>query len=167
MLSYRTLPLRSLAFHRVAQLPVLLGVAVGAAVLTGALLVGDSLRGSLRARAEKQLNGVQSAWVGPRVIREEAVRGLPDTTPMLLLSGSARADAGGSGGHYAVVGIADADRTTFNLPPGVVLSHRVAEKLSVKAGGFVWLGLEKGSRVPRASLVGKRDASDVTATLKL
>jgi putative ABC transport system permease protein len=167
MLSYRTLPLRSLAFHRVAQLPVLLGVAVGAAVLTGALLVGESLRESLKARAEKQLNGVQTAWVGQKLIREEAVRGLPETTPLLLLSGSARSDAGGSGGHYSMIGIADTDRASFNLPDGVVLSHRVAEKLNVTAGGFVWLGLEKGSRVPRASLVGKRDASDVTATLKL
>lgn len=167
MLSYRTLPLRSLAFYWATQFPVLLGVAVGAAVLTGALLVGDSLRGSLRARAEKQLNGVQSAWVGERLIREDAVRGLPDTTPMLLLSGSARSEAGGSGGHYTAIGIADADRTAFNLPTGVVLSHRVAEKLDVTAGAFVWLGLEKGSRVPRASLVGKRDASDVTATLKV
>lgn len=170
MLSYRTLPLRSLAFHWVAQLPVLLGVAVGAAVLTGALIVGDSLRGSLRARAEKQLNGVQSAWVGQRLIREESVRGLPDTTPLLLLSGSARNETEGHDAHLgrvSVAGISDDDRVRFNLPNGVVLSHRVADKLGVKEQGFVWLGLEKGTRVPRASLVGKRDVSDVTATLKL
>ncbi len=170
MLSFRTLPLRSLAFYWAHQLPVLLGVMVGAAVLTGALLVGESLRGSLRARAEKQLNGVQSAWVGERLIREDAVRGLPDTTPLLLLSGSARnetEDHEATLGRVSVMGLADADRTAFNLPTGVVLSHRVAEKLGVQAGGFVWLGLEKGSRVPRASLVGKRDVSDVTKTLKL
>ncbi len=170
MLSFRTLPLRSLAFYWSHQLPVLLGVAVGAAVLTGALLVGESLRGSLRARAEKQLNGVQSAWVGERLVREEAVRGLPDTTPMLLLSGSARNETEGQQSHLgrvAVMGVADADRTAFDLPTGVVLSHRVADKLGVTAGGFVWLGLEKGTRVPRASLVGKRDVSDVTKTLKL
>lgn len=170
MLSYRTLPLRSLAFHWSHQLPVLLGVTVGAAVLTGALLVGESLRGSLRARAEKQLNGVQSAWVGERLIREDAVRGLPDTTPMLLLSGSARNEAEGREanlGRVSVLGIADADRERMRLPTGVVLSHRVADKLGVQTGGFVWLGLEKGSRVPRASLMGKRDVTDVTATLKL
>lgn len=170
MLSYRTLPLRSLAFFWSHQWPVLLGVAVGAAVLAGALLVGESLRGSLRARAEAQLNGVQAAWVGERLIREEAVRGLPETTPMLLLSGSARNETDGQTAHLgrvAVMGVADADRAGFNLPTGVVLSHRVAEKLGVKEKGFVWLGLEKGTRVPRASLVGKRDVSDVTATLKL
>jgi ABC-type antimicrobial peptide transport system permease subunit len=187
MLSSRTLPLRSLAFYWVAQLPVLLGVAVGAAVLTGALLVGDSLRGSLRARAEKQLNGVQAAWVGERLVREEAVWGLPhgplglqalagnaatvsETTPLLLIQGSARNETQGQESHLgrvSVMGIADDDRGWMQLPAGVVLSQRVAERLNVAAGGFVWLGLEKGSRVPRASLVGKRDVSDVTATLKL
>ncbi|MCU0703807.1 MAG: ABC transporter permease [Fimbriiglobus sp.] len=166
MLSFRTLPLRSLAFHWATQLPVLLGVAVGAAVLTGALVVGDSLRSSLRARAEKQLNGVQTAWVGERLIREEAVRGLPETTPLLLLNGSARTTDVNLG-RVAVVGMADDDRGRFGLPNGVVLSHRVADRLGVKETEFVWLGLEKGSRVPRASLVGKRDVSDVTATLKL
>ncbi len=170
MLSFRTLPLRSLAFYWSHQLPVLLGVAVGAAVLTGALLVGESLRASLRERAEKQLNGVQAAWVGERLIREEAVRGLPDSTPVLLLSGSARNETDGREAHLgrvSVMGIAEADRGAFDLPNGVVLSHRVADKLGVNEKGFVWVGLEKGSRVPRASLVGKRDVSDVTATLKL
>jgi hypothetical protein len=170
MLSSRTLPLRSLAFYWSHQLPVLLGVAVGAAVLTGALLVGESLRASLRERAERQLNGVQAGWVGERLVREQAVRGLPDTTPLLLLSGSARNETEGQAAHLGratVIGMTDADRAAYSLPDGVVLSHRVAEKLGVKEQGFVWLGLEKGSRVPRASLVGKRDVSDVTATLKL
>ena len=42
----------NLLHHWRANLAVLLGVAVGCAVLTGALLVGDSLRGSLRALAD-------------------------------------------------------------------------------------------------------------------
>jgi len=46
---------RNLRFHWRGNVAVLLGVAVGSAVLTGALLVGDSLRGSLRDRAERQL----------------------------------------------------------------------------------------------------------------
>src|SRR5947199_3343744 len=46
---------RNLVFHRRGNLAVLLGVAVGTAVLTGALLVGDSLRGSLRDRALRQI----------------------------------------------------------------------------------------------------------------
>src|SRR5229473_1158084 len=55
--------LRNLLFHRRAHLAVLLGSAVGCAVLSGALLVGDSLRGSLRDRAELQRGGVDFAIV--------------------------------------------------------------------------------------------------------
>src|SRR5436305_5483814 len=61
---------RKLAFHRRGNLAVLLGVAVGTAVLTGALLVGDSLRGSLRDRALRQLGTMDYALVGPHFFRE-------------------------------------------------------------------------------------------------
>ena len=44
----RTLVLRSLTFHWRTNLAVVLGVAAAAAVLAGALVVGDSVRGSLR-----------------------------------------------------------------------------------------------------------------------
>src|SRR4051795_5097365 len=62
---------RSLWFHRRANLALLLGVAVGTAVLTGALLVGDSLRGSLRDRALRQLCGVDAAMVSGRFVRQD------------------------------------------------------------------------------------------------
>ena len=62
---------------------------LGAAVLTGALFVGDSLRGSLKARAERQLNGVGSSYIGTRMIREETARKIPDATSALFLTGSA------------------------------------------------------------------------------
>ena len=44
----RTLVLRSLTFHWRTNLAVVLGVAAATAVLAGALVVGDSVRGSLR-----------------------------------------------------------------------------------------------------------------------
>src|SRR5579871_3929668 len=69
---------RTLAFHRRANLAVLLGVAVGAAVLTGALLVGDSLRGSLRDRALSRLWWVDKAMVGGRFVRQELAERMGD-----------------------------------------------------------------------------------------
>ena len=71
---------RSLTFHRRANLALLLGVAVGTAVLTGALLVGDSLRGSLRDRALGQLDGVKEAMVGGRFVRAEIADEINRTT---------------------------------------------------------------------------------------
>ena len=57
----------NLFFHWRGNLAVLLGVAVGAAVLTGALLVGDSLRGSLRDLTLQRLDWVDYSLIaGPR-----------------------------------------------------------------------------------------------------
>ena len=50
VMTLKRLRLRNLLFHWRGNLAVFLGVVVGTAVLTGALLVGDSLRGSLRDR---------------------------------------------------------------------------------------------------------------------
>src|SRR2546422_7942692 len=69
---------RNLVFHRRGNLAVLLGVAVGTAVLTGALLVGDSLRGSLRERALRQLGGVDAAMVSGRFVRQQVAEKLGD-----------------------------------------------------------------------------------------
>jgi len=43
----------SLWHHRRVHLSVAAGVAVATAVITGALLVGDSVRGSLRSRSHR------------------------------------------------------------------------------------------------------------------
>ena len=48
-MTFGRLLLRNLFYHWRGNSAVLLGVVVGCAVLTGALFVGDSLRGSLRA----------------------------------------------------------------------------------------------------------------------
>lgn len=170
MISLRTLPPRSLLYHWTASVPVLLGVAVGAAVLTGALVVGDSLRGSLRARTERQLNGLQSAYLSTQLVPGADLNGHGQSFPALILSGSARCvTAAGEDRrltHVTVVGLSDGDRARFAMPQGVVVGHRVAADLRLVEGGDLTLGLERGSRVPRSSLLGKRDAEDVTANLR-
>src|ERR1700722_2270942 len=63
--------LDSLRYHRRMNLAVALGVMAGAAVLTGALLVGDSVRGSLRNLALDRLGWVDDALVVDRFFRAE------------------------------------------------------------------------------------------------
>jgi putative ABC transport system permease protein len=50
---------RSLRFHARAHLGVVLGAAIGSAALIGALVVGDSVRGSLRQRALDRIGKAQ------------------------------------------------------------------------------------------------------------
>src|SRR5439155_6268446 len=90
-MTFFRLLVRSLFYRGRGKAAVFLGVAVGTAVLTGALLVGDSLRGSLRDLTEKQLGWVDQALITGRFIRAEVAYGLPAraVSPALLLQGAA------------------------------------------------------------------------------
>ncbi len=180
MISLRSLPLRNAGYHWRSNLPVMLGVAVGAAVLAGALVVGDSLRGSLRDRALRQLNGVEAAYLGTRLIRAEVAGQLPGlVSPAMILQGSIQsAPKTGDPKRIArvtVVGVPPLGSDQFRLigldaPPQegrAVLSARVAAALGVKAGDAVDLGVERFSSVPRSSLLGRRGVEDVTTSLRL
>ncbi|HVL10945.1 MAG TPA: FtsX-like permease family protein, partial [Gemmata sp.] len=181
MLTLPKLAARNLAYHWRSNLAVLLGVAVGSAVLTGALLVGDSLRGSLRARVERQLGGVDAAAILPRLLPlETETRGpiadsLPgQTAPVLLVHASLQTV--GDPASTAYIGGVTALGVDSRFRPidagidwggdgrTVVLSTRVAEKLGAKAGDRVRLGTERFSDLPRSSSLSKRGSADVTAT---
>src|SRR5438105_5152991 len=74
-----TLIFRSLRFHARSHLGALLGAAVGSAVLLGALVVGDSVRGSLRDMALARLGRVQLALEGKdRFVRADLAGALTD-----------------------------------------------------------------------------------------
>src|SRR5512147_121022 len=66
-----TLIRRSLRFHWRSHLGVVLGAAIGSAALIGALVVGDSVKGSLRENALHRLGGVSMAMsTGDRFFTE-------------------------------------------------------------------------------------------------
>jgi putative ABC transport system permease protein len=175
MLTLPKLVARNLAYHWRGNLAVLLGVAVGSAVLTGALLVGDSLRGSLRARVERQLGGLDAVAILPRPLRASLADDLPGkTAPVLLLPASLQASGDPANapflGRVTVLGVdrrfqpTDAGIDWNGTAKQIVLSARVAQKLGAKVGDKVKLGVERFSDFPRSSSLAKRAASDVTAT---
>ena len=63
--------LRSLIHYGRLNLAVVLGAAVAATVLCGALLVGDSMRGSLRDLALDRLGRIDTVLVSERFLRDE------------------------------------------------------------------------------------------------
>jgi putative ABC transport system permease protein len=68
---------RSLRFHARGHLGVVMGVAIGSATLTGALMVGDSVRGSLRERALQRLVHASFALAPPdRLFSQHLSQGL-------------------------------------------------------------------------------------------
>ncbi len=176
--------LESLRYHWRGNSAVLLGVAVGTAVLTGALLVGDSLRGSLRDQALEQLGWVDKALMAGRFFRAELAGELGEgrISPAILMRGAAtRENEAGKAlsraGRVTILGVNAGFWSDGQAPEGndfwqsagqeVVLNRALADELGAAPGKTVTLYLQTVSAVPRESLLGKREASDVIQPLDL
>jgi ABC-type lipoprotein release transport system permease subunit len=181
-MTLRRLLSANLFYHWRGNLAVLLGVAVGTAVLTGALLVGDSLRGSLRDLTLWQLGWVDHALVPQRFLREELAEKLEAegaaerACPAILLQGSASTSSGKTVGRVTIFGVTDkfwppayfSFRPFWDLDNGfLVLNHSLAKQLQVKNGDEITFHFLKTSAIPRETLLGQRDAAKVMASFSL
>jgi putative ABC transport system permease protein len=178
-MNFTGLLLRNLAWHWRANLAVLLGVVVGAAALTGALVVGDSLRGSLRAMALEQLGWIDDALVAGRFFREGLANSLPagKISPAIMLQCSATVGTQNAPHVNKVTLLAVDDRfwpadampvdASFwrGSQDSVVLNRALADKLGVKVGDKVNLFLQNADNVPRETLIGRRKSDDVLSEL--
>lgn len=173
----RTLILRSLAHHWRSHVPTALGAAVGTAVLAGALLVGDSVRGSLRALALGRLGRVEAAVISSRFFRQALAEAAPGAVPALLLRGAAEnADTQARAGRVSVWGVDPRFWSLGEAPPGpgalerftgqsVIVNETLAEELGVREGAELLLRLGRPSAIPAETLLGRRD--EAVATLRL
>jgi ABC-type lipoprotein release transport system permease subunit len=193
---FRQLLFRNLLYHWRGNLALLLAVAVGTAVLTGALLVGDSLRGSLRDLARDQFGWVDNALVAGRFFRQDLASELRanQISPAIFLQGTASSGSGttekGSRRSVLILGVDDrfwmegfspevsTKSAVIDRRPGskdlwssakeeVVLNAALAGELGVAAGDRVTIHLQKVSAVPRETLLGRRDTGDVVDQLVL
>jgi ABC-type lipoprotein release transport system permease subunit len=155
---------RGLAFHWRTHLGVLLGCAVAAAVLTGALVVGDSVRQSLLDIAAARLGRVQLAASTPeRFFLDDlgarvAQRLQAPVAAVLELPGvAATSDGAARANRVRVLGVDDA---FWSLKPGegvtvapdaagVVVNQALATQLGVKVGDTVVLRINKPGTLPR------------------
>jgi ABC-type antimicrobial peptide transport system permease subunit len=178
-MTLKRLRLRNLLFHWRGNLAAFLGVVVGTAVLTGALLVGDSLRGSLRERTQKQLGWVEEALIAPRFFRQGlagdlALSGAAERLcPVILLQGTIVVrDKGGQGSirrqmrGVTVLGVEHSFWSAFGdeqprQDESVVLNSVLGQRLDVSAGDTVSLRLKKPSAIPRETMMGRRDDRSV------
>jgi hypothetical protein len=86
---------RNLTYYWRTNFAVVLGVAVAVAVLSGALLVGASVRASLRELATARLGSADQAVLSAGLFREElasAVNGVP----LMMLEGVVTHEASGT-----------------------------------------------------------------------
>jgi len=170
----RTLLARGIAHYWRTHLAVVLGVATGVAVLAGALIVGDSVRGSLRDLVVERLGRTDRAVLSTEFFREalaDDVRRDPafgaafvGVAPLIAVEGMvADQQSGRSAARVQVYGVDDrfwefhgVDRTG---PSGrdVLLNAALASEISAHDGGSVIVRVEKPSAVPIESLHGRKD----------
>ena len=155
--------LRSLAFYRREHELTVLATAVAAAVLAGALVVGESLTATLAHLTASRLGNVRVAiQAGDRLFRERLVGELrqrlaPDTVAgVLALPGAAENDAGTiRAGRVQILGVDKSFPALALEPPdqswegGVFVSTALAKRLGVRAGDEILVRVEKPGRVSR------------------
>jgi putative ABC transport system permease protein len=169
---------RSFTHNARAHVGVVLGAAVGSAALIGALLVGDSIRGSLRDMALARLGDVSVALdSGDRFFRDALADELPyPAAPLANLSGTAvRSDGEARANNVRVIGIDHRlERVTQNAPRFgtndndiVILNMGLASHLRVKAGDSVLLRVHKPSLLSREAPITPQQDSSVALRLRV
>jgi len=177
-----TLVRRGLAFYRRTHLGVIAGCAVSAAVLVGALFVGDSVRGTLERIALARLGRVHHALdSGGRYFRQGLSARMrdglkTDVSAVLHVQGMALNDDP-KGGHRQInrVEIAGVDATFFSLaetPPAmklkagqVALNRKLGDALGAKAGDEVALRMFKPGFLSREAPLASRKEKDTRRSL--
>ena len=161
---------RSLLYHRSAHIAAALGVAVATATLTGALLVGDSVRGSLRAQALRRLGPVTHAVTSRRFFPADlADRVQTDGPPArihptILLRGSVtRSDETQRVGevHVGAAPLVPAG------PGRCVLNAPLADLLDVRPGDTILLALPRPPDAAPTATLAHRDRRHALARMRV
>ncbi|MES2923842.1 MAG: FtsX-like permease family protein [Verrucomicrobiota bacterium] len=105
----RSFILRGLRHYRSAYLGVLLGSALGAMVLLGALFAGDSVKSTLRQIAEQRTGRTTQVLAGgENFFRTSLSNDLPGTAPVLQLRSQVDTPGGRSTGQVNLFGVTPA-----------------------------------------------------------
>ncbi len=160
-----TLVARGLRFHRRTHLGVIAGCAVSAAVLVGALFVGDSVRGSLGHLARTRLGRIDSALdAGNRFFGDDlAARLGAGAAPVLRVPGMAisgprqvnRVEVLGVDARFFAL----AESPVPAVPAGkVALNAKLAAALGAKVGDEISLRVSRPGVLSRdAPLASRRE----------
>ena len=174
---------RSLRHHARSHIAVAIGVVVAAMVIGGALIVGDSVRDSLKSLSLSRLGQVNHALVSHRFFREASVVALSQqpefqkrftvAAPGLVFQASLERRGAASGAEAASrtrsagVTLYGTDERLWSLlmtagtasprAAGVVLSAGLAEQLRARVGDDVTVWVEIPATIPRDSLLGGKE----------
>jgi hypothetical protein len=169
-----TLIVRSATYHWRTNIAVMLGVASAVAVLAGALVVGDSVRDSLRDIALGRLGRTDQVLSSMGFFREELANdvrtalGASATAPLVVADAFVTLESSGRRASKVIVYGIDERFWKFHrlaLVDGVMISPALASEVGGKEGDVLLTRLQKPSEVPIESLFGRKE--DVGRTVRL
>ena len=183
-MTFWTVLRRSLAHFWRTNLAVVAGVAVAVSVLSGAFLVGSSVRASLRDLALERLGRVDHVVTSGLFFRDELAAELvssgalgeaaSEAVPLIAIEGhTTHQESGSRAGGIQVYGV-DARFWEFHgLEPGdrvpeageVLVSEGLARELGLSTDETLLVRVQKPSSIPVSSLHGRRD--DLGQTMRL
>ena len=153
----------NLRYYIRKNLLLALGVAISGAVLTGALVVGDSVEYSLKRIVDNRLGEISHVLkAGDRYFTRDLSQGVASrlripVSSLLLQEGSAVADGGARRlNNIQLLGVEPSfDRLAglkdyYSALSGdsIIISRNLANRLSVEAGDELLLRIEKASLIP-------------------
>ncbi len=179
----RRLLKNSLLYYWRINLVVTLGVAVAAAVLTGALMVGDSVRGSLRSMVLSQLGEADDLISAPHFFDEALASRLQSqpefmnlfraACPLIVLEGLAvNQNSGRRASGIQIYGVDDRFWSLHRRPGkrlgtrDALLNQALARELGSVVGDAVLITVELPGEAPVETLHGRRDEPGHTLRLK-
>ena len=158
------LSLKSILFYKKQYFWILLGLILSAAILSGALTVGSSVKASLNDMAMKRLGNINTI-VDARLNPVSDSRNNPlasdfskkmqnagELAPVLFMAGSASFEEQRVNGVF-VYGIDDSFKGFFEDIPALkedtaIINHRLAEKLQIKDKDELVLRIQNNSLLP-------------------
>ncbi|MBZ5604264.1 MAG: ABC transporter permease [Acidobacteriia bacterium] len=160
-MKFATLVARNLRYYWRTNLAVILGVATAVAVLSGALVVGDSVRASLRDLVLGRLGKTEAVVTSAQFFREALSRDVPGSAPIVALQGMVTHERDRRrAANVAVYGVDDRFWKFHGVTPpgdGAHISAALARELRAQPGDAVLVRVEKPSAIPLESLHGRKD----------
>ena len=162
------------------HLTVALCTAVATGVLAGALIVGDSVRGSLRSLTTERLGAIQHALLTEHFFQPDLLQ-RQHKVPAILLNGTIVAPQTQTRASKVNITGVTADFFTFwqsdtapnlNKPPeqpfnAIVINEALQNELNVQIGGTLLVNISQAADIHPEFLLGERDAANAIQSLRL
>ena len=170
----------SFKYYWQIHLTVALCTAVATGVLAGALIVGDSVRGSLRNLTTERLGTIQHALLADHFFQPN-ILDRQNTVPAILLNGTVVAPQTQTrASRVNVIGITEnffafwegnpvpnlnkADNQPFNA---IVINESLQSELNVQIGDTLLVNVPQIADIHPEFLLGERDAAEAIQSLRL